>query len=88
MSVHIHEQPANISRGSKKMSLEDAFEELGLDAEAMVRDPVGTYRGLGGPKPEVKSLEEAQSETEPMRARILESYRTLGDIVARHEATI
>jgi hypothetical protein len=70
------------------LGLDEMFEELGLDAEAMCRDPISTYRRLDGPKPEVKSLEQARRETEPMRARILELYRTLGDIAARHEATI
>ncbi|KAK4212283.1 hypothetical protein QBC37DRAFT_465960 [Rhypophila decipiens] len=41
-----------------------------------------------GAKAEHVSLDDARRQTEPMRAKILELYGTLGDIVARHEATI
>lgn len=73
------------------LDLHDVFEELGLDAEgieAMARDPISANRALDGPTPLDVSLDDARGQTEPMRTKILELYGTLGDIVARHEATI
>jgi len=73
------------------LSLNGMFGELGLDTEdmeGMARDPVSTVRALDGPETPDVSVDDARGQTEPMRTKILELYGTLGDIVARREATI
>ncbi|KAM7216724.1 hypothetical protein V8F06_007834 [Rhypophila decipiens] len=78
---------------SNGISINELIKEMGVnsseDLEAMIRDSTTQSRALDyGAKAEHVSLDDARRQTEPMRAKILELYGTLGDIVARHEATI